>query len=194
MGSCPVGDITELLRAWSTGDRGALDDLVPLVYKELHLTAKRYMAWQSSNHLLQSTALVNELYLRLLKVGEVDWHDRGHFFAVCAQIMRCILIDYARAQLYAKRGGGMQHIPFDEVETASRCAQRDVIALDDALLSLAKIDQRKSQVVELRVFGGLSLEETAEALGISIGTVKRDWKLSRVWLLRELTRGFCHGD
>jgi RNA polymerase sigma factor (TIGR02999 family) len=188
MSSCSIGDITSLLRAWSAGDRRALNDLIPLVYKELHLTAQRYMERQSPDHLLQSTALVNELYLNLVKVGEIHWHDRGHFFAVCAQIMRRTLTDYARSRLYSKRGGGVQHVPFEEWRIAVS-SHRDLVALDDALRGLARIDTRKSQVVELRIFAGMSLEETAEALEISIGTVKRDWKLARSWLLRELDRG-----
>ena len=187
MSDCSIGEITSLLRAWNSGDRRALDDLIPLVYEELHLTAKRYMARQSPDHLLQSTALVNEVYLHLVKAGEVHWQDRGHFFAVCAQIMRRTLTDYARYRLYSKRGGGVKHVPFDEWDITPS-PHRNLIALDDALQALAKLDKRKSQVVELRVFGGMNLEEAAEALCVSIGTVKRDWKLARSWLLRELDR------
>jgi RNA polymerase sigma-70 factor (ECF subfamily) len=194
MGSRSLGEITCLLRAWNAGDRRALDNLIPLVYKELHMIARHYMARQSSDHLLQGTALVNELYLRLRKVGEIDWHDRGHFFVVCARIMRHVLTDYARSRLYAKRGGGLPHVPLDECKPATRSAKSDVVALEEALQSLARIDHRKSQVVELRVFGGFSLEETAEALNVSPGTVKRDWKLARAWLLRELNQEMCHGD
>jgi RNA polymerase sigma-70 factor, ECF subfamily len=194
MGSCSIGDITVLLRAWREGDRQALEDLIPLVYQELYLTAKRYMARQKPDHILQSTALVNETYLHLAKLGEIDWQDRGHFFAVCAQVMRRILTDYARSRLYQKRGGEVQHVPFDESSMAVRSPRRDLIALDDALHSLAQLDNRKSQVVELRVFGGMSIEETADALRISIGTVKRDWNLARSWLLRELDRGKRNGN
>jgi RNA polymerase sigma factor (TIGR02999 family) len=194
MGSCSIGDITVLLRAWREGDRQALEDLIPLVYQELYLTAKRYMARQKPDHILQSTALVNETYLHLAKLGEIDWQDRGHFFAVCAQVMRRILTDYARSRLYQKRGGEVHHVPFDECSMATRSPRRDLIALDDALHSLAQLDKRKSQVVELRVFGGMSIEETAGALRISIGTVKRDWNLARSWLLRELDRGKRNGN
>jgi RNA polymerase sigma-70 factor (ECF subfamily) len=194
MGSCSIGDITVLLRAWREGDRQALEDLIPLVYQELYLTAKRYMARQKPDHILQSTALVNETYLHLAKLGEIDWQDRGHFFAVCAQVMRRILTDYARSRLYQKRGGEVHHVPFDEHSMAVRSPRRDLIALDDALHSLAQLDKRKSQVVELRVFGGMSIEETANALRISIGTVKRDWNLARSWLLRELDRGKRNGN
>ena len=194
MGSCSIGDITVLLRAWREGDRQALEDLIPLVYQELYLTAKRYMARQKPDHILQSTALVNETYLHLAKLGEIDWQDRGHFFAVCAQVMRRILTDYARSRLYQKRGGEVHHVPVDECSMATRSPRRDLIALDDALHSLAQLDNRKSQVVELRVFGGMSIEETADALRISIGTVKRDWNLARSWLLRELDRGKRNGN
>ena len=194
MSSCSIGDITLLLRAWSEGNRQALEDLIPLVYKELYITAKRYMARQNPDHLLQSTALVNEAYLHLAKLGAVDWQDRGHFFAVCAQVMRRILTDYARSRQYQKRAGEAQHVLFDERSVATRPPHRDLIALDDALHSLAQFDKRKSQIVEFRVFSGISIEETAEALSISIGTVKRDWKLARSWLLRELNRGRRNGD
>jgi RNA polymerase sigma factor (TIGR02999 family) len=194
MSSCSIGDITLLLRAWSEGDRQALEDLIPLVYEDLYVTAKRYMARQKPDHLLQNTALVNEAYLHLAKLGAVDWQNRGHFFAVCAQIMRRILTDYARSRLYQKHGGEIQHVLFDERSMASDSPHRDLIALDDALRSLEQLDKRKSQVVEFRVFGGMSIEETAKALSISIGSVKRDWKLARSWLLRELARGKCNGN
>lgn len=187
--SRPIGDITLLLHSWSEGDRQALEHLMPLVYQELYLTAKRYMSRQKSDHLLQSTALVNEAYLHLAKLGQVEWQDRGHFFALCAQVMRRILTDYARSSSYQKRGAGAQHVPFDERYMAVRSPRHDLIALDDALLSLAQLDKRKSQVVEFHVFGGMSIEAIAETLHISSGTVKRDWKLARSWLLRELDRG-----
>lgn len=184
-----IGDITLLLRSWKDGDHQALEELMPLVYKELYLTAKRYMSRQKPDHLLQSTALVNETYLHLVKLGQVEWQNRGHFFAVCAQVMRRILTDYARSSSYQKRGGGARHVPFDERHMAARNPRHDLIALDDALHSLARLDERKSQVVEYRVFGGMSLEAIAETLHISTRTVKRDWKLARLWLLRELDRG-----
>jgi RNA polymerase sigma-70 factor, ECF subfamily len=189
----PTGDITLLLRSWSEGDGNALEELMPLVYQELYLTAKRYMSRQKPDHLLQSTALVNEAYLHLAKLGQVDWQDRGHFFAVCAQVMRRILTDYARSSSYQKRGGGVQHLPFDERYMAGRSPRHDLIALDDALLSLAQLDERKSQIVEFHVFGGMSIEAIAETLHISSSTVKRDWKLARSWLLRELDRGRSNG-
>jgi RNA polymerase sigma-70 factor (ECF subfamily) len=189
IGSGSVGDVTLLLRAWSEGDGQALEDLIPLVYEELYLTARRYMSRQQPDHMLQSTALVNEAYLHLAKLGRVEWQNRGHFFAVCARVMRSILTDYARSSSYQKRGGGAQHVSFDERCMAGRNPSLDLIALDDALHSLARLDERKSQVVEFRVFGGMSIEAIAEALHISTGTVKRDWKLARAWLLRELDRG-----
>ena len=188
-----ISEITVLLRSWGKGDRQALENLIPLVYEELYLTAKRYMAQQGPDHVLQSTALVNEAYLHLAKLGKIDWQDRGHFFAVCARVMRSILTDYARARSYQKRGGAAQHISFDEECMPMRGPHRDLIALDDALRSLARLDQRKSQVVELRVFAGLSIEATAKALHISTGTVKRDWNLARSWLLRELDRESRNG-
>lgn len=194
MSSCSIGDITLRLRAWSNGDRQALDELLPLVYEELYLTAKRYMSRQKPDHLLQSTALVNEAFLHLVKLGEIDWQNRGHFFAVSARVMRSILTDYARSRLYQKRGGGFQHVMFDERSMTTGGPRRDLIVLDDALRSLAQFDKRKSQVVELRVFGGMSIEETAETLGVSTGTVKRDWKLAKSWLLRELDRGKRNGN
>lgn len=166
---------------------------MPLVYEELYLTAKRYMSRQKPDHILQSTALVNEAYLHLTKLGQIEWQDRGHFFAVCAQVMRRILTDYARSSSYQKRGGGAEHLPFDERYMAGRSPRQDLIALDDALHGLARLDERKGQVVELRVFGGMSVEAIAEALHISPGTVKRDWKLARSWLLRELDQGRCNG-
>jgi RNA polymerase sigma-70 factor (ECF subfamily) len=193
MSSCAAGDITLLLHAWSNGKSDVLGDLIPLVYEELYLTAKRYMSRQKSDHVLQSTALVNEAYLHLAKLGRIEWQDRGHFFAFCARVMRGILTDYARARSYQKRGGEVQHVPFDEQCIATRSPHRDLVALDDALRILAQLDHRKSQVVELRAFGGLSIEATAKALDISTGTVKRDWKLARSWLLRELDRGSRHG-
>lgn len=187
-------DITLLLRAWGEGDVGALNGLVPLVYEELYLTAKRYMARQDRDHILQSTALVNEAYLRLARLGKIEWQNRGHFFAVCAQVMRGILTDYARSRSYQKRGGQVQHVPFAEDTMGMRSPHRDLIALDDAMRTLAGLDPRKSQVVELRVFGGLTIEETAKTLHVSTRTVKRDWTLARSWLLRELDRGRRNGD
>jgi len=188
-------EITVLLRAWKNGDREALGKLTPFVYKELYCTAQRCMARQRPGHILQSTALVNETYAHLAKMREVDWQDRGHFFAVCAQLMRRILTDYARSQLYLKRGGEIKHVPFDEnLPVPDRNFRADLIALDDALHDLAAFDERMSQIVQLRVFVGLNVEETAEALSVSERTVKREWKSAKVWLLRELDRGKNHGE
>jgi RNA polymerase sigma-70 factor (ECF subfamily) len=194
MSSCSAGDITLLLHAWNNGKNNALNDLIPLVYEELYLTAKRYMTRQRADHVLQSTALVNEAYLHLAKLGRIEWQDRSHFFAVCARVMRSILTDYARARSYQKRGGNVQHIPFDDESVAMPGMHGDLIALDDALHSLSALDERKGRVVELRIFAGLSIEATAQVLHVSVGTVKRDWKLARSWLLRELSRGGSIGD
>jgi len=189
MGVPSVHEVTQLLRAWSAGNQDALDKLTPLVYRELHRAAKRYMARQQSDHTLQTTALVNEVYLRLVAFKEVSWADRAHFFAVCAQLMRRILTDWARGQQYQKRGKRARHVSFDETLVVSPERSRDLIALDDALKALAEADLRKSQVVELRFYGGLSVEETAGVLKVSPETVMRDWKLAKLWLLREMSGG-----
>jgi RNA polymerase sigma factor (TIGR02999 family) len=178
-----------LLLAWGQGDQGALERLVPLVHDELHRIARRCMAGERVGHSLQATALVNEVYLRLIDVSHVDWQDRAHFLAVSARLMRRILVDHARSRNYEKRGGGVQKVSFDEGLVVALEPGQDLIALHDALTALAKVDARKSQVVELRFFGGLSAEETAEALHVSTDTVTRDWKLAKVWLLRELRGG-----
>ncbi len=179
--------ITQLLRDWGDGDQHALDRLVPLVQGELHKLAHRYMARERHGHTLQSTALVNEVYLRLVRARNLAWQDRAHFFAVCAQSMRRILTDYARSRRSAKRSGGAQQVSLDEAPEVSRQPRADLVALDDALNRLAAVDERKSRVVELRYFGGLSVEETAEVLKVSPETVMRDWKLAKAWLLRELS-------
>lgn len=181
-------EVTALLQAWSAGDEAALEKLAPLVYEELRRTAHRYMAREQTGHTLQTTALVNEVYLRLVKVSEVNWQNRVHFFAVCARMMRRILTDFARSRRYLKRGGKAAHVPFDEALFAGHQEPADIVALDDALKALAGFDERKSQVVELRFFGGLSVEETAEVLRVSAETVLRDWNLSKAWLLHELSR------
>jgi RNA polymerase sigma factor (TIGR02999 family) len=181
--------ITVLLRAWNGGDHQALEKLIPLVYRELHRTARRYMARESPGHILQSTALVNETYLELEKLGEIDWQDRGHFYAVCAQLMRRTLTNYARSRLFKKRGGDAQRVHFDESWVVSGDSRTDLIALDEALNQLALIDERKSQIVQLRFFVGLSVAETAVVLKVSEETVSRDWRLAKVWLLRELSAG-----
>lgn len=182
-------EVTSLLKAWSSGDEQALERLTPLVYRQLHQVARRYMAGERSGHTLQTTALVNEVYLRLVDCGRVNWQDRAHFFAMSAQLMRRILIDFARSRDYLKRGGAIPHISLEEAP--SICEEPDVnlVALDDALKALAAVDERKSKVVELRFFGGLNVEETAEVLRVSSDTVMRDWKLAKIWLLRELSRG-----
>ena len=180
-------DITRLLMAWSQGDKEALDALTPLVHRELRRIALRQMAAERPGHLLHATALVNEAYLRLVDASTVRWHDRGHFFAVAAQIMRRILVDMARARGRVKRGRRHVQISLSEAGDLAMPQARDVIALDDALRSLEAIDQRKSRVVEMRFFGGLSLQETADVLQVSVATVRRDWSLARAWLHRELS-------
>jgi RNA polymerase sigma-70 factor, ECF subfamily len=182
-------DVTRLLKAWSTGDEEALAKLTPLVYRQLREIARRYMAGERDGHTLQTTALVHEAYVRLVDCGKVNWQDRAHFFAVSAQLMRRILIDFARSRGYLKRGGAIPHMSLEDAPAV--CDEPDVnlVALDDALKALAAIDERKSKVVELKFFGGLNVEETAEALRISSDTVIRDWRLAKIWLLRELSRG-----
>jgi RNA polymerase sigma-70 factor (ECF subfamily) len=182
-------EITRLLRAWSSGDRDALDKLTPLVYRELHRAAKRYMNRQQTGHTLQTTALVNEVYLRLVAIKEVDWNDRAHFFAVCAQLMRRILTDWARRQTYLKRGKRAPHVSLDEALVVSPNRSPDLVALDDALKALFEFDRRKGQVVELRFYGGLSVDETAEVLKVSPETVMRDWRMAKLWLLRAMSEG-----
>jgi RNA polymerase sigma-70 factor (ECF subfamily) len=187
------GDITQLLRAWSSGDESAFDQLLPLVYQELHVRAQRYMAHERSGHTLQTTALINEVYLRLVDLPQRNWENRAHFLAVCAQLMRRILVDFARSRNYQKRGGGMQPQPLDESLGACSESPAQIIAVDDALKSLASIDDRKSRVVELRFFGGLNVEETADVLKISPETVMRDWKMAKAWLLKEISGSALHG-
>jgi RNA polymerase sigma factor (TIGR02999 family) len=179
-------EVTQLLRAWSEGDQQALEKLTPLVYAELHRRAHWQMAHERSGQTLQTTALVNEIYLQLIDLRGVSWRDRAHFFALSSRLIRRVLIDAARAKAAHKRGGGSPHVELDENLLVSHEPRADVIALDDALIALAAIDERKSQVVELRFFGGLGIEETAEVLKVSPETVKRDWKLAKAWLRREL--------
>jgi RNA polymerase sigma-70 factor, ECF subfamily len=185
-------DVTRLLRAWGAGDESALEQLMPLVYEELRRLAHRYMAGEQPGQTLQTTALVHELYLRLVDVKKVDWQDRAHFYALCARLMRRILIDFARSRTYQKRGGGATHVQLDEALTVSAVAGSELLAVDDALQRLSAVDARKSQVVELRFFGGLTVEETAIALKVSPETVMRDWRLAKAWLIRELDRGGPH--
>ena len=172
--------------AWNRGDPGALDALLPLVYDELRRLAGRYMKQERPGHSLQATALVSEAYLRLIEVKQVRWENRAHFFAMAARLMRRILVDAARSRTYEKRGGGAPLLSLDETLIVPSEPGRDFVALDDALIALAALDERKSKVVEMRFFGGLTLEEAAEALGVSRDTVKRDWKMAKLWLLREL--------
>ncbi len=180
-------EVTLLLRAWGEGDVQALDRLAPLVYQELHRIARGYMARERTDHTLQTTALVNEAYVRLVDARQVTWQDRAHFFAVCARAMRRILVDHARSRGYVKRGGGKLHVQFDEAFGMAWSADSNLLELDEALDRLSALDPRKAKVIEMRFFGGLSVEETAEALGISPETVMRDWKLARAWLYRELS-------
>ena len=180
-------NLTTLLLAWGRGDEAALDQLIPLVHDELRRLARRHMARERVGHTLQATALVNEAYLRLIEVNQVRWQDRAHFFAMASRVMRRILVDAARARGYQKRGGGAKKVSLDEALLVSGEPRQDLVALDDALNALATFDLRKSQVVEMRFFGGLSVEETAEALRVSADTVMRDWRLAKVWLVRELS-------
>jgi len=180
-------EVTQLLVAWSEGDQAALDKLTPLVYEELHRLAHHYMSQEGPGNTLQTSALVNEAYLRLVDQKQLHWQNRAHFFAICAQLMRCILVDYARKRRSQKRGGDGRKVSLDEVMIVSDERAADVVALDDALKSLTEIDPRKSQIVELRFFGGLSIEETAEVLKVSPGTIMRDWTLAKAWLRREIT-------
>lgn len=179
-------DITQLLQAWSHGDSSALKKLTPLVYKELHRLAHRYMGFENQGHTLQTTALVNEAYLRLVS-NRATWQNRAHFFAISAQLMRQILVDFARSRHQLKRGGKVQRVSLDEALVGCKEPDADLVALDDALTALTAVDLRKSRVVELRFFGGLSVEETAEVLKVSVDTVLRDWRLAKLWLMRELS-------
>jgi len=193
MDTSPSRDLTQLLRAWGAGDEHALEQLIPLVYGELRKTAKRRMARERDGHTLQTTALINEVYVRLVDLDGVGWQDRTHFFAICARLMRRILTDHARSRSYLKRGGDAVRVTFDEALMVSPDPALDLVALDGALQKLAAMDSRKGKVVELRFFGGLSLEETAAVLKISSDTVTRDWNLAKAWLLREMEGGPRHG-
>lgn len=179
-------EITNLLLKWSSGNKDALDELIPVVYPELRRIARQYMRRENKQHTLQTSALINEAYLRLVDQQAVAWQDRAHFFAVAAQVMRHILIDHARKYRYAKRGGGAQLVTLDGVAVTAEQRAAEFVELDEALTRLAKIDPRKEKIIELRFFGGLTIEETAEVLGVSEITVKRDWRSARAWLLREI--------
>jgi RNA polymerase sigma factor (TIGR02999 family) len=181
-------DVTRLLRAWSSGDPSALNALTPLVYEELHRRAHLLMRRENPGHTLQTTALVNEAYLRLVDLRQVSWRDRAHFFALASRVIRHVLVDAARSRRSLKRGADQSPVAIDQDLLVSVAPPADILALDDALRALAAVDDRKKQVVELRFFGGLTVEETAEVLGVSPETVKRDWKLAKAWLRRELRR------
>src|SRR5213083_731410 len=180
-------EVTQLLVAWGHGDQTALGQLMPLVYSELHRLAHRHIKKERPGHTLQTSALLNEAFVRLVDQRDVHWQSRAHFFAIAAQMMRRILVDYARSRRYAKRGGDARQVSFDEELIASRQLSADVVELHEALNKLAAIDERKSKVVELKFFGGLSIEETAEVLDVSPGTVMRDWTLAKAWLRREIS-------
>jgi RNA polymerase sigma-70 factor, ECF subfamily len=189
----PTHAITALLQAWQEGDETAQDALFPLIYDELKRLARRHMSRERPGHALQATALVNEAYLRLIDIQRVHWHDRAHFFAVAARVMRRILVEDARARRSRKRGDGLPLAPFDEALRVPAQDAVDLVGLHEALTALAAVDARKSRVVELRFFGGLTAEETAAVLDVSPETVLRDWKLAKVWLLRELKRSPAPG-
>ena len=190
----PSQSVTEMLRAWANGDQSALDELTPLVYDKLHRLAHYHMSREQYGHTLQTTALINEVYLRLVDFQGVRWQDRAHFFAVSAQLMRRILVDFARSRISQKRGCGVFPVSLDQAALVSAEADNDVVALDDALKALASVDERKSKIVELRFFGGLSIDETAEVLHVSSDTVLRDWKFAKSWLLREIEGGDRDGE
>lgn len=191
-GELNTKDISRLLRAWSDGDESALDGLMPIVHKELLRLAHHYMEGERPGHTLQTTALVNEAYIRLVDYKRMQWQDRAHFFAVAAQVMRRILVDHARSH-NGKRGAGVPHVALDDVAVVSADRTGDLVALDDAMNALARLDPRKVQIIEMRFFGGLSVEETAEVLKVSPATVRRDWSIAKFWLYRELGGGTGDG-
>jgi RNA polymerase sigma factor (TIGR02999 family) len=194
LGQAPIDGITKLLQGWQGGDRAALDALVPVVYKELHRLAHCELRKERPNHTLQSTALVHEAYFRLVGKRLPQWESRTHFFAIAAQLMRQILVDYARRHRASKRGSGVCMLTLDDAVTLPQRKDVDVIAIDEALNTLAEIDPRQSRVVELRFFAGLSLEEISEVMGIATATVQRDWTAARAWLYREISRRPVAGD
>jgi RNA polymerase sigma factor (TIGR02999 family) len=188
----PANDVTALLRAWTLGERAALDQLTPIVYRELHRIAHHYMGRERPDHSLQTSELVNEAYLRLVDYKRMQWNDRAHFFAVSSQLMRRILVDHARRR-NLKRGKGLEHVSLDAAAVLDDRRAAEIVALDDALDSLARMDARKVQVVEMRFFGGLSVEETVEVLKVSAITVMRDWNTAKAWLYREMD-GYSPAD
>lgn len=184
----PPHEITQLLVAWNGGDQLALDRLVPLVEAELRRLARTYMRRERESHTLQTTALINEAYVRLIDTHNVEWQSRAHFYGMAAHLMRRILVDFARKRNYRKRGGGAHQISFDETMAISAAEDPNIVTLDEALTELARVDERKARVVEMRFFGGLTEKETATALTVSPETVRRDWRLAKSWLLRQLNR------
>ncbi len=187
MSNSSIVQMTQLLVDWSNGDKEALDKLMPFVYQELHRLAHLYMRKENAGHALQTTALVNEAYMKLIDQNRVQWQNRAHFFAIASQMMRRILVDYARKKLYAKRGGETVHVSLDEALILSNEKAPDLVILDEALTNLAEMDERRSRVVELRFFGGLTVDETAEVLKVSSDTVLRDWALAKAWLYRYMS-------
>jgi RNA polymerase sigma factor (TIGR02999 family) len=185
----PLDDITTLLVAWTRGEESALAQLTPLVHGELRRLARSYLRRERESHTLQTDALVNEAYVRLIDLSRVEWRDRAHFFALAARLMRRILVDYARSRQYQKRGGGARRVPLDDAAGVGVERTADLVALDDSLAALAAVDARKAQVVELRFFGGLSVAEASETLRVSPETLMRDWRYATLWLLRELSSG-----
>jgi RNA polymerase sigma-70 factor (ECF subfamily) len=183
----PSQDVTELLVSWSNGNQAARDQLMGVVYDELHRLARRYMRRESPGHTLQTSALLNEAFLRLVEQKNVQWQNRAHFFGIAAQMMRRILVDHARSRSYAKRGGGTRNLSLDEALIVSDARNEEVVNIHEALERLTEFDARKGQIIELRFFGGLSIEETANVLGVSQGTVMRDWTLAKAWLRREMS-------
>ncbi|MGH9855445.1 MAG: sigma-70 family RNA polymerase sigma factor [Blastocatellia bacterium] len=181
-------EVTRLLVAWRNGDQVALEQLTPLVYGELHRLAHRYMRRESPDHTLQTSALVNEAYLRLIDCRQVEWQNRAHFFGLAAQMMRQILIDHARSHARAKRGGALRQVPFEETAIVSDERAAELIALDDALQALAAFDSDKSRIVELRFFGGLTNEEVGEVMGMSLRTVEREWRKAKAWLRHAISK------
>jgi len=187
MSETSTASVTQLLQAWRAGDKTAFDQLLPLVQEELHRLAKRLMSRERQGHTWQTTELVNEAYLRLIGQQQVEWQDRAHFFAVAAQVMRHLLVDHARSRQQARHGGGAQRLSLDDVALAAPDRSAELLALDDALDRLARFDKQKSRIVELRYFGGLTVEEVAEVLGIASITVKREWARAKLWLYKELS-------
>jgi RNA polymerase sigma factor (TIGR02999 family) len=191
MATASPEEITQLLLNWEDGDQAALDKLMPLVYAELHRLAHHYMSRERPGHTIQTTALVNEVYLKLVDQRRVHWQNRAHFFAISAQLMRRILVDHARSHAYAKRGGGARKVSLEDVADLSRIRAAEIVALDEVLAVLADIDPRQSRVVELRFFGGLTIKETAEVLGLSSATIKSEWRTAKAWLYHQLSNMGC---